>query len=142
MKKLISFLLILTLLALSLVSCGDTTDDGDGKQESLAGRYSRGLAYEVSATSPNECIITGIGSCTDTNIVIPSYINGMRVVGIADGAFSPKSELTALARPSDEVSIVHESIELSLSGIAYDGFSVGNGFCSNGRNEPYSQRSK
>ena len=91
MKRSIGFLLLLCLVALSLASCGG--GDGDGDSTKLGASYSKGLAYEVSATNPAECIITGIGSCTDKNIVIPSYINGMRVAGIADGAFSPKSEL-------------------------------------------------
>ncbi len=97
MKKLLSFFLVLSFLALSLVSCG-TSDDGDDKQQALGAKYSQGLAYEVSKDNSSECIITGIGSCTDKNIVIPSYINGMRVVGVAEGAFSPKSELTASNR--------------------------------------------
>ena len=89
MKRLICFLLLLCLVSLSLVSCGG----GDEEESELSKQYSQGLAYEVSETNSAECIITGIGSCTDKNIVIPSYINGMRVAGIADGAFSPKSEL-------------------------------------------------
>ena len=95
MKKLISFFLVLFILMLSLVSCG--TADDDGKQ-AIGAKYSQGLAYEVSKDNSSECIITGIGSCTDKNVVIPSYINGMRVVGVAEGAFSPKSELTASTR--------------------------------------------
>jgi predicted small secreted protein len=99
MKKSVSFLLVLFLLALSLVSCGTADGDGDdGKQQMIGAKYSQGLAYEVSKANSSECIITGIGSCTDKNVVIPSYINGMRVVGVAEGAFSPKSELTASNR--------------------------------------------
>ena len=90
MKRFVCFLLLLCLTLLSLVSCGG---GGDEEESKLSKQYSQGLAYEVSATNSAECIITGIGSCTDKNIVIPSYINGMRVAGIADGAFSPKSEL-------------------------------------------------
>ena len=101
MKRLICFLLLLCLVSLSLVSCGG----GDEEENDLSKKYSMGLAYEVSATNSGECIITGIGSCTDKNVVIPSYINGMRVAGIADGAFSPKSELgDAVAKRGTTVS--------------------------------------
>ena len=94
MKRIISILLVLCTLSVLLVSCGSSSDDGN-KQE-LNSQYSIGLAFEVSENNPNECIITGIGSCTDKNIVVPPYINGMKVVGVKDGAFSPKTQEVAL----------------------------------------------
>lgn len=94
MKKIISILLIFCMLSVLLVSCGNNTDStNDDDKQTIGSQYSKGLAFEATEGNPNECIITGIGSCTDKNIVIPSLINGMRVVGIKDGAFSPKTQL-------------------------------------------------
>ena len=89
MKRWISLLLALSCLCVCLASCSsDNTEDGGG----LVKPYSLGLAYEACEDDPSQCVITGIGSCTDKNIVIPAYINGMRVRAIADGAFSTKTQ--------------------------------------------------
>ena len=93
MKRIISILLILCLFSVLLMSCGNEDDTNSDDKQTIGSSYSKGLAFEVSSTNPSECYITGIGSCTDKNIVIPSTINGMRVVGIKDGAFSPKAQL-------------------------------------------------
>ena len=109
------------MLALTLTSCGGKKDDG--KQE---GAYSQGLSFTVSASNPAECIITGIGSCTDKNIVIPSYINGMRVVGIADGAFSPKaSNPTASADAPASPRLGKVALGLIRSCVAMNGLLMG-----------------
>jgi hypothetical protein len=44
------------------------------------------LEYTLNADE-SAYIVTGIGACTDTNIKIPSDINGKLVTEIADGAF-------------------------------------------------------
>jgi hypothetical protein len=46
---------------------------------------SQGLAYTV--TSETTCEITGIGTCTDTELVIPEYIDGYKVTSIGYRAF-------------------------------------------------------
>lgn len=88
MKKCVALLLALGCLCLSLVSC--SSDNADKDVTPLEKTYSLGLAYEVCEDDSSKCVITGIGSCTDKNIVIPAYINGMRVCAIAEGAFSTK----------------------------------------------------
>lgn len=75
-------ILLIALCTVMLASCslfGDKKED-----DKVAGV----LAYEVSKDNPNECIITGRGTCTDQDIVIPEKIDGKTVVGIADRAFA------------------------------------------------------
>lgn len=48
--------------------------------------YSKGLAYELDDTSTYYTVI-GIGSCTDTDIIIPNTYNGKPVTSIGDNAF-------------------------------------------------------
>ena len=94
------FALILAFCMLFLASCslfngGEVVDTS--KEESLSALMggSEGLEYEVSARNPNQCVITGIGTCTDKDVKIPTTIDGKIVVGIADNAFSPKNEVVA-----------------------------------------------
>ena len=47
---------------------------------------SEGLTYELNSNS-SSYIVTGIGTCTDTEIVIPSTYNGLPVTHIGDTAF-------------------------------------------------------
>ena len=128
MKRIISILLILCVLSVLLVSCGNSDTDTDDGKQSLVSQYSLGLAYEVSEKNPSECIITGIGSCTDKNIVIPTFINGMRVVGVKDGAFSPKKQELALGTKvgefiaSDVTDTMLENMDSQESGDLGGGF--------------------
>lgn len=124
MKRFISIILILCMLSVLLVSCGSSNNDDE---KNLNSQYSIGLAYEVSEKNPSECIITGIGSCTDKNIVIPTFINGMKVVGVKDGAFSPKATKVALGTKvgefiaSDVTGSMLENIDTQTSGgIVFD----------------------
>lgn len=53
---------------------------------------SQGLAYYLSYDE-TECKITGIGTCTDTEIYIPAYIDGHKVTSI-DYSFSYNDSIT------------------------------------------------
>ena len=57
---------------------------------------SMGLAYEVN-TDGTTCTITGIGTCTDTEIGIPDTIDGYRVTSIGENAFANCSSITDIA---------------------------------------------
>ena len=57
-------------------------------------KESEGLAYKV--IDDNTCYISGIGSCTDLDIKIPTYIDGYKVTGIGDSAFWRCSSLTSV----------------------------------------------
>ena len=60
---------------------------------------SNGLAVEVN-TSNNTCVITGIGTCTDTDVNIPEKISDYTVVGIADKAFADQTQITSITIPN------------------------------------------
>jgi hypothetical protein len=70
--------------------CGEVL----AEQKIIYAHGSLGLAYAV--TSDTTCEITGIGTCTDTELVIPKYIDGYEVTGIGKGAFSECSDLVRI----------------------------------------------
>ena len=65
--------------------------------------YSVGLSY--LRQSDGTCTITGIGSCTDTEVYIPEYIMGYRVTSIGNYAFYRCSSLTSIEIPDSVTSI-------------------------------------
>ena len=65
---------------------------------------SQGLEYE--SLGDGTCCVIGIGSCTDTDIVIPSTSpEGDIVTSIGDAAFSECSSLTSVEIPDSVTSI-------------------------------------
>ena len=85
-------LIMMITAVISLVSCGNGSDGGENNgvsnDSSSKWKASEGLAYEViEENGEKTCIITGIGTCRDTEIVIPQTINGLRVSAVAEGAF-------------------------------------------------------
>ena len=64
---------------------------------------SQGLGYKV--ISDNACEITGKGTCADTEIVIPQYIDGYEVTSIGEDAFKYHSGLTDIKIPEGVTSI-------------------------------------
>ncbi len=65
---------------------------------------SRGLRYVVNDDGTT-CTVTGIGSCTDANVVIGEYIDGYKVTGIEDGAFYGLTNITSVTIPDGVTSI-------------------------------------
>lgn len=87
-KKIAALLAVIMLLTscAMLVSCGNgSTENNDTNNTDQALPASEGLAYEVN--DDGTCTITGIGTCKDTEIVIPQMIEGHRVSAVAEGAF-------------------------------------------------------
>lgn len=60
--------------------------DGYATIDTIVGPHSQELSYNLK--SNNEYDVAGIGSCTDTDIIIPSIVDGKRVTGIDSSAFS------------------------------------------------------
>ncbi len=59
---------------------------------------SDGLTYEKDPFK-NTCTVTGIGTCTETDVVIPKIFDGYTVTAIADGAFAGCLSMTSLTVP-------------------------------------------
>ncbi|MGM9679891.1 MAG: leucine-rich repeat protein, partial [Eubacteriales bacterium] len=77
---------------------GDSLADSSTEEESTATRYSSGLSYTVLTSKT--CSITGIGSCTDTDLVIPEYMGGKyKVTQIAGEAFKNNTSVTSVLLP-------------------------------------------
>ena len=60
--------------------------------------YSTGLAYKLNSTGDGYTV-TGIGKCTDTEIVIPQKYMGLPVTAVGYGAFKNNKNITYLALP-------------------------------------------
>ncbi len=89
MKKLILAFLALLLAASMLFACAETYPLTGGEKPS------EGLELELNGDGTG-CIVKGIGTCTDTEIVIPLNYNGLPVVEIANKAFSEQTQITKI----------------------------------------------
>lgn len=97
--KILSTLLLLTLLCSVLfVACDDSTEKSGSTEGSV------GLAYKANDDGET-CVITGIGTCTDTDVKIPEVIDGLDVVGIGAAAFAQNKDLKSIEIPSGVKSI-------------------------------------
>ena len=70
-------------------------------------KTSEGLSYGL--LSNNTYYVAGIGTCTDTDIVIPSTYNGFPVTQIYSYAFQNNSTITSVTVPESVVSIAYKA---------------------------------
>ena len=78
--------------------CKCTVCGHEEKKNFVPAVNSNGLEIEVDTTNKT-CVITGIGTCEDTDINIPEKISEYTVVGIADKAFSEQTQITSVTIP-------------------------------------------
>ena len=85
---------------------GLCTDTDKNLYCDVCGAYccSTGLEY-LANIDGTTCTVTGRGSCKDTNLFIPSTINGLTVTAIADEAFRNCDSLTSVTIPDSVTSI-------------------------------------
>ena len=79
--------------------CGTHLDE-----EIILATGSLGLLYETNLNN-NTCVISGLGQCTDTEIIIPQTIDSFNVIGIKGSAFYGCSNITSISIPQCVVSI-------------------------------------
>ncbi len=111
-KLLLAMLSILTagLCFLSVTGCADdivsVPTDGDTQSESssLSDTYSEGLEYTLS-DDETYYIVSGHGSCEDTEIIIPAQYSGKPVKSIGTRAFRWCNNLTSVVIPDGVISI-------------------------------------
>ena len=92
MKKLALLVLFICALALCLTACDKTPT------------YSKGLFYTLSDDGTYYCV-SSIGTCSDTEIVIPSTYKSLPVKAIDVIAFGSCTNLTSITIPSSITSI-------------------------------------
>ena len=83
---------------------GDNTCDICGASLESGNNYSSGLEYSVNSDGTT-CTITGIGTCTDTELIIPEEIDGYRVTKISNNAFANNEIITSVLIPDSVYSI-------------------------------------
>ena len=97
MKKLLVILICIiasfSLLACDLILPDEAVDFVEDALENVT--FSRGLLYRFDNDAEGY-VVTGIGTCTDVDIVIPKTYNGYPVVAIGSYAFSSCSSLTSV----------------------------------------------
>lgn len=112
--KFTAIIICLMIVTAILAGCAENQTAGDAlssidessqaTEETTAVTGSQGLAYTVNSDNTS-CTVTGMGSCQDTKIVIPSTIDGYDVTEIGSGAFQDCTSLTSIALPTGVVCI-------------------------------------
>lgn len=81
----------------------------------LADSFSEGLEYELNSDGKGYTV-TGIGTCKDTNLIIPSTYNNLPVTSIRNSAFRGSTNLIGVTIP-DSVTIIDDGAFYGCSGL-------------------------
>lgn len=113
MKKLITLSLVLLLCSSTLLtscrSTGSIPNTSDQSSQTTTEEVpqlpdSTGLEYFVNFDQKS-CTIKGIGTCTDTTVVIPEVIDGYTVTAIGNATFSEQRDMVGIVIPKSVESI-------------------------------------
>ena len=102
-NKMAKALILVLAIAFSFTlfpACSTLGDANNGGTQN----YSKGLAYAANEDGKT-CAITGIGTCKDTEVVIPETVEGYTVTSIGEFAFSSCIELESVVIPDSVISI-------------------------------------
>ena len=102
MKKLIALSLAIIMICSTFVGCSLFAKDKEDNSSQI--KYSEGLEFILSNDGESYWL-KGMGSCTDTEIVIPSTYNNLPVTGICDDAFRDQTSITSVVIPDSVTSI-------------------------------------
>lgn len=80
--------------------CGETA-----VEEIIPATTGGSIGLKFTSNGNGTCYVSGIGTCKDTYIVIPSTYNGMKVTGIGDSAFRNCDSLESITIPNSVTSI-------------------------------------
>ncbi len=108
-KSLLSLLLILGLLVSVLTACGNSDSP-----EQTTEHTSEGLSYTLSQDG-NYSLVSGIGTCKDTELTISASYNGKSVKAISSGAFFRCFSLTDISIPDSVTCIGQEAFSDCVS---------------------------
>lgn len=110
MRRILPLFILMLLVVISFTSCGSSTKDG-----------SEGLELTLN-TKTDTYAVTGIGDCTDTDIIIPNTYMEKAVTGIGDFAFESCEKLTSITIPDSVTSIGDSAFRrcTSLTSITVD----------------------
>lgn len=107
MKKILAFILV-GLLALSVVSCGDKKEDKEKNDESavVEQNYIEETAnkgkfqYALNSEGDYEIVKYEPYAIAAADVTLPSEINGRDIVGIAENAFKAENSLKSVTVPA------------------------------------------
>ena len=105
----------------SVLSLGHNYENGKCTVCDDTLKPSEGL--EFTSNNDGTCYVSGIGTCTDTDIVIPTEYNGMRVTEVGSAAFENYSSLTSIKIPNSVTTIGDDAFLYCsrLTSINYNG---------------------
>ena len=133
MEKKTTAIIILVgcLLTLNFTACVNNMEPAkpqipmptvDSAQDSML-PVSAGLAFEINATGDGY-VVSHIGTCTDTYIVIPAEYEGLPVIGVGESAFAGCEIIKGVVFPDSLIKIGHEAF---AGCIALNSVTIGNG---------------